>query len=49
MRTTLPEGSRNAVAHAPGLGCRLLEHIGARGPDLLERGVEVIAEIVTVM
>src|SRR5688500_17261796 len=31
-----------AVAHAPGLRCGLLEHLGARCPHLLERGVEVV-------
>src|SRR5947199_798867 len=34
--------AERAVARAPGLGRRLLEHLGARRPDLLERGVEVI-------
>jgi hypothetical protein len=31
-----------AVAHPPGLGCRLLKNFGARLPDSLEGAVEVV-------
>src|SRR5712691_14325 len=34
--------AERAVARAPGLGRRLLEHLGARRPDLLECVVEVV-------
>src|SRR5437773_9412439 len=34
--------AERAVARAPRLGRRLLEYLGARGPDLLERGVEIV-------
>src|SRR5664280_2460662 len=34
--------AERAVAHAPGLRRRLLEHLGARCTDLLEGGVEVV-------
>ena len=34
--------TERAVARAPGLGHRLLQHLGARRPDLLERGVQVV-------
>ena len=34
--------AERAVTHSPGLGCRFLEHLGARRPNLLEGGVEVV-------
>ena len=34
--------AERAVAGAPGLRHRLLQHLGAGGPDRLERGVEVV-------
>src|SRR3954454_4746380 len=34
--------AERAVARSPRLGCRLLEHLRARCPDLLEGGVEVV-------
>src|SRR5262245_26605387 len=34
--------AERAVPGTPGLGHGLLEHLGARCPDLLERGVEVV-------
>ncbi len=34
--------TERAVARAPGLRHRLLQHLGARRADLLERGVEVV-------
>lgn len=34
--------AKGTVTGAPGLGGRLLEHLGARCPDPLERGVEIV-------